>query len=348
MTASYTQHMEEAQERNLAYVTDKKPGYTRKKSGKGFVYFDLKGKRITDRAAVLRIQKLRIPPAWQRVWICADARGHLQATGFDAKGRKQYRYHPDWIHAKQEKKFEKMADFAAALPTIRKRVQKDMELSALTREKVLATVVYLLEKTYIRIGNEEYKKENGSYGLTTIHNRHAKVKGNTVTFSFKGKSGVYHHVRITSKKAARVIARCQELPGQELFCYKNKDGVYSDVTSEDVNTYLKEITGQEITAKDFRTWGGTNLAAKLLDEIGCDERITEVKKNTVSVVKEVAKRLRNRPATCRKYYIHPSIIEAYEKGNSISTLNKTKFRTNRLLDEYENKVLYLLRQYPSA
>lgn len=327
---------------HLRYVTDKKPGFTRKKENDEFSYFNTEGRKITDEDVIERIDHLAIPPAWKQVWICPSENGHLQATGYDDKGRKQYRYHPEWNKLSQEQKFDRMLVFAQKLPDIRKRIRRDMALPRLTREKVLSTIVWLLEKTYIRIGNEEYKKENHSYGLTTIKNNQAMVKGNTVKFSFKGKSGVYHDVRITSKRVARVVRRCQELPGQELFCYRDENGEYRDVTSDEVNAYLKEITGEEITAKDFRTWGGTNLAAKLFDEVGCVETQTELKKNTVEVVKRVAAELRNRPATCRKYYIHPCIVEAYTEGKILSTITR-RSKLVEELDEYENCVLQLLQ-----
>ncbi len=331
----------------LRFSSDQKPGFTRKVVGEHFEYFNLSGEKITDEKVIERINKLVIPPAYKNVWICPYANGYLQATGHDDRGRKQYRYHPQWIEAMQEEKFSHLLQFAHLLPKIRRRVNHDLKLRGMPKEKVMATVVWLLENTLIRIGNEEYEKENKSYGLTTLKNRHVKFtrKHNTL-FEFKGKSGVYHSVSIYSKKVAAIVRKCKELPGQDLFEYKDEDGEIKNISSYEVNEYLKEITGAETTAKDFRTWGGTVMAATNFDNCGiCDEENIS-KKNIVETVKKVSGHLRNRPATCKKYYIHPSIISAYEDGKIISNieqmLKKKKYEKIRGLDECENKVVALL------
>ena len=332
---------------NLRYSNDKKPGFTRKIIGDKFVYFDLDGKKITDQDTIDRINKLVIPPAYKNVWISPYKNGHIQAVGYDKRGRKQYRYHPLWIKTSQEEKFTQIMDFAKELPKIRGKVRRDLEDTRITREKVLATVVWLLENTLIRIGNEEYEEENNSYGLTTLKNRHAKVSStHKILFQFKGKSGVYHKVSIKNKKVASVIRRCKEIPGQDLFQYFDEEGQIESIDSYDVNEYLKSITEKDITAKDFRTWGGTVLAATAFNKLGITEEDESVKQNVSDTVKEVASFLRNRPATCRKYYIHPAVIEAYSKGHVISNLEdmpkKNRYRSIEGLDQQENKVLALL------
>ena len=332
---------------NLRYSNDKRPGYTRKITGDKFVYFNTDGKKITDEATIERINKLVIPPAYKNIWICPYANGHIQATGYDKRGRKQYRYHPLWIKMSQGEKFTQIMNFAKMLPVIRNKVRYDMEKTGMPREKVLATVVWLLENTLIRIGNEEYEEENNSYGLTTLKNRHAKVNtSDKVVFQFKGKSGVYHKVSIKNKKIAKVIRRCKEIPGQDLFQYFDDNRELQVIDSYDVNEYLKEITGEDITAKDFRTWGGTILAATSLNKIGITKEEQIIKQNIIDSVKEVASFLRNRPATCRKYYIHPAVIESYSKGYIISNMEdlpkKKRFRSVNGLDNRENNVLALL------
>lgn len=334
---------------NLRYSTDKNPGYTRKVTGKKFQYFDLDGKPIKDEKTIERINKLVIPPAYKNVWICPYSNGHLQATGYDARGRKQYRYHPSWIEISQQEKFEHLIDFARQLPKIRRKIKKDIALPRVPREKILASIIWLLENTLIRVGNEEYEKKNNSYGLTTLKNKHADVKNdNKIVFHFKGKSGVYHKVDIQNKKVASIIRRCKELPGQDLFEYLDDKGTIQSISSHDVNEYLKKITNSDITAKDFRTWGGTILAATVLDETGLgeDEKIT--KKSITEAVKKVAGHLRNKPNTCRRYYIHPSVIDAYSAGYVLSNLDdkiKSKKPKNiQGLDYCENKVLAMLEQ----
>src|ERR1051326_5441570 len=252
---------EAAKEAGLRYVSDEGPGYTRKPRGKHFEYFDTEGKPIRDEQRLLRIKRLAIPPAWADVWICPSANGHIQATGRAARGRKQYRYHERWREVRDENKFERLAQFAKALPDMRRRVAQDLKVTGLPRRKVLATIVRLLERTFIRIGNEEYARENKSFGLTTLKNRHVKVKGARARFRFRGKSGRQHEVDLTDPRIARIISKCQDLPGQDLFQYVENNGDVRDIASQDVNNYLREITGEDFTAKDFRTWAGTVLAA---------------------------------------------------------------------------------------
>lgn len=298
----------------LRYVTDTMPGITRHKRGAGFVYFDTDGKVLKTEAQLKRIRSLVIPPAWQDVWICPFENGHLQATGKDSKGRKQYRYHADWNRIRNETKFTKMILFAEKLPLIRDRLKKDLSLSGMVREKVLACIVQIMEQTMIRIGNDEYAEENNSFGLTTIQNKHAQVQGRRARFRFKGKSGKFHDVEIEDKRLAQIIRKCQDLPGQKLFGYEAEDGSYVDVSSNDVNDYLKEITSENITAKDFRTWGGTVEAAKTLQKMGPHQTKKELKEFILKTVQRTAERLRNTPNVCKKYYIHPCVFEAFENG----------------------------------
>ena len=281
------------------------------------------------------------------------ANGHIQAIGYDSKGRKQYRYNVEWNKLSQHQKFNGLLEFAVALPKIRDQVRKDMSLPGMPREKVVATVVWLLEKTLIRIGNEEYVKENKSYGLTTLKNRHVDiVDGHTIKFEFKGKSGVYHKVSIRNKKVAKIVRRCQEIPGQELFIYIDDNGERHSINSEDVNQYLHTITGMDVTAKDFRTWGGTTIAARILSEQGSCQDEAEIKKRIVDTVKTVASYLRNKPATCRKYYIHPVVLNAFQKGYVLSTVEKhpqfKKLDPIDRLEEIENKVIGLLSIFAMA
>ena len=318
---------------NLRYSDDRKPGYTRKIINDKFVYFNTDGKRITDQATIDRINKLVIPPAYKNVWIAPYANGHIQATGYDGRGRKQYRYHPLWIKMSQGEKFSHIMDFARHLPKIRNKVRYDMEESKITREIVLATIVWLLENTLIRIGNEEYAEDNNSFGLTTLEHRHTRVNStDKVVFQFKGKSGVYHKVSIRNKKVARILRRVKDLPGQDLFQYFDENGEIQTIDSYDVNEYLKLITGEEITAKDFRTWGGTILAAMGFNKKGVVKEKEIIKQNIVDTVTEVASFLRNRPATTRKYYIHPAVIESYEKGYVISNMEELPKKKRRYHD----------------
>jgi DNA topoisomerase I len=310
-----------AEEAGLRYVSDDRPGYRRRRKGNNFEYLDTEGKPIHDEQRLLRIKRLAIPPAWTDVWICPSPNGHIQATGRDARGRKQYRYHDRWRELRDENKFGRLADFAKALPNIRRRVAQDLRLTGLPRQKVLATIVRLLEQTFMRIGNEEYARENKSFGLTTMRDRHVTVKGAQLRFRFRGKSGRQHEVDVTDRRIAKIVSKCQDLPGQELFQYVN-DGEVRDVTSQDVNDYLREVSGENFTAKDFRTWGGTVLAAIALNAQDKFKSQKQAKANAKSALCAVAKLLGNTPAICRKCYVHPKVIEAYLSGVSIADLTR--------------------------
>ena len=310
-----------AEQAGLQYVSDQRPSYGRRAKGKHFQYFDTEGKLIRDEQRLLRIKRLAIPPAWTNVWICPSPNGHVQATGRDARGRKQYRYHERWREVRDENKFERLAQFAKALPDIRRRVARDFELPGLPRRKVLATIVRLLERTFIRIGNEEYARENKSFGLTTLKNRHVKVRGAEVRFRFRGKSKRPHEVDVTDRRVAKVIAKCQDLPGQDLFQYVDEDGEVQDITSQDVNEYLRQIAGEDFTAKDFRTWGGTVLAAMALSTQEDFQTKKQAKSNIKTAICAVAELLGNTPAVCRKCYVHPVIVEAYLNQTRIAGLN---------------------------
>lgn len=303
-----------AEEAGLRYVDDTMPGLTRRKSGTGFAYRDARGQPVRDAKTLARIRALAIPPAYTDVWICPRANGHIQATGRDAKGRKQYRYHPDFRAARDLTKFEHVMAFADALPAIRARVDADMGKRDLPREKVLATVVHLLETTLIRVGNDDYARTNKSFGLTTLRDRHARIAGSALTFRFKGKSGKTWDLGLKDRRVARIVKACQDLPGQELFQYRDADGTVRDVTSADVNAYLREITGQDITAKDFRTWAGTVLAALALQEFEAFDSEAKAKKNLRAAIEGVAARLGNTPTICRKCYIHPQVLDCYLEG----------------------------------
>jgi DNA topoisomerase-1 len=311
-----------AVEVGLRYVRETSVGITRRRVGKGWRFLDATGLTIRDEEVLKRIRSLVIPPAWARVWICPSPTGHLQAIGYDQRGRKQYRYHPTYSQVRNQTKFGRLTAFARLLPQIRERVQADISKGGLPREKVLATLVRLLETTYIRIGNGVYAKQNRSFGLTTLQNRHVEVEGAVIRFSFRGKSGQDHEIELHDRRLARVIRNCQDLPGCELFQYLDTEGEQRSVHSEDVNGYIREAAGREFTAKDFRTWGGTVLAMQKLAEMGAPANETEAKRNLVAMVKDVAESLGNRPATCRKYYIHPVLFEAYSDGR-LTALVKT-------------------------
>lgn len=304
----------------LRYVNDGAPGITRQRDGEAFRYLTPHGAVIDDAATLARIKSLAIPPAWTDVWICKLDNGHLQATGRDAKRRKQYRYHPRWRSLRDEVKYERMINFGKVLPDIRRRVDDALRKPGLPREKVLATIVHLLQATMMRIGNEEYARTNQSFGLTTLRARHVRVDGKAVQFRFRGKSGVFHDVTIEDKRLARIIARIRELPGQELFQYLDDDGERHAIGSADVNDYLREITGEDYTAKDFRTWSGTVLAALALREFEQFDSETQAKKNIVRAIETVAERLGNTPSICRKCYVHPAVIEAYLDGTILDAL----------------------------
>ena len=317
-----TDPVDSARAAGLRYVNDSGPGLTRKRSGKGYAYFDADGKKVRDGATLKRIKALVIPPAWSDVWIAPHPEGHIQATGRDAKGRKQYRYHPRWRCVRDETKYGRMMAFGQTLPRIRTRVEADLNRPGLPREKVLATVVRLLETTLIRVGNEEYARVNRSFGLTTMLDRHVDVSKKAVRFGFRGKSGVHHTIDLNDCRLARVVKRCRDLPGQELFQYLDDDGVTHAVDSADVNDYLRAITGADFTAKDFRTWAGTVLAALALREFEAFDTQTQAKKNVVRAIEAVAERLGNTPTVCRKCYVHPEIIDAYLDGSMLETLKQ--------------------------
>lgn len=314
--------LEDVRSAGLRHVSDHEPGLHRRKQGTGFTYIKDDGTVCRDAAALERIRSLAIPPAWTDVWICERANGHIQATGRDAKGRKQYRYHPDFREVRDSTKYEHMIDFARALPAIRAKVAADMARPGLARRKVLATVVHLLETTHIRVGNEDYAKENHSYGLTTLRNPHVKVNGTELRFNFKGKGGKVWRLQIKDRRVAKVIRACQDLPGQQLFQYYDEAGDVQDVTSSDVNDYLREITGKEITAKDFRTWAGTLLAAAALREFEATDSDAKTKKMVKAAIEQVAARLGNTVTICRKCYVHPEIISAYLTGTLAEALQK--------------------------
>jgi DNA topoisomerase-1 len=332
-----------ARDAGLRYITDAQPGFSRRRSGKGFRYLTPDGATLRDPEALKRIRSLVIPPAWRDVWIAASANAHLQVTGRDARGRKQSRYHPRWRATRDETKFQRMLQFAEALPGIRERVDHDLRLQGLPREKILATIVCLLETTLIRVGNEEYARENKSYGLTTMRTRHVEVEGSAITFSFQGKSKVHHTVNLHDPRLAGIVRRCADLPGYELFQYVDADGERHSVDSADVNEYLREITGEHYTAKDFRTWAGSVLACCKLQVLAPFTTETEAKKNVVQAIAQVAAKLGNTASVCRKCYVHPEVLHAYFEGR-IAGL-KTKGHTSRqlqALEEDERKLVALL------
>ena len=309
----------------LRYVTDQRPGIRRLKSGKGFRYVGANGQVIRRKEILSRIRTLAIPPAWTDVWICPDPRGHLQATGRDAKRRKQYRYHSDWRATRDETKFDRMQSFARALPILRRRTRADLARPGLPREKVLATLVQLLERSLIRIGNEEYARQNESFGLTTLRNKHVRVSGGTVHFQFRGKSGKHHTIDVNDWHLAHVVKQCRDLPGHELFQYLDANGKRQRVGSGDLNTYLREVTGEEFTSKDFRTWWGSVLAITALRELQPGRNKTQSEKNVLLAVEAVAGLLGNTPTVCRKSYVHPGIVDAYRDGTmAVVASRKTK------------------------
>ncbi|PQV63038.1 DNA topoisomerase-1 [Abditibacterium utsteinense] len=340
--------VESARLAGLRYVSDDDSGIGRKKSGKGFSYIGLGGKTIKDRKVIERINALAIPPAYKNVWICALENGHIQATGFDERNRKQYRYHPKWREVRDETKFARTIAFAHALPKIRARTEPDLAKKGAPREKVLAAVVQLLEKTAIRVGNEEYARQNGSYGLTTMRNQHAQIKGGKVHFHFKGKSGKWHDIDLKDRKLASVIKKLGDLPGQSLFQYLDEEGQTHHIESSDVNAYLQEIAGEEFTAKDFRTWAGTVSASLALAEFEKFETTEAAQANIVAAVKSVSQHLGNTPAVCRKSYIHPAVLEAYLDGSMLESLKQKAEETLEQemssLKPEEAAVLGLLQQ----
>lgn len=312
-----------AAQAGLRYVSDSAPGIARVAARDGFRYVDADGAPVDDAATLARIRSLAIPPAWTDVWICSAANGHIQATGRDAKRRKQYRYHPRWRSVRDEAKYERMLSFGRALPAIRRQVDAALRQPGLPRDKVLATIVYLLQATMMRIGNEEYARQNKSFGLTTLRDRHVRIDGSEVEFRFRGKSGVSHAVRVGDPRLARIIRRVRDLPGQELFQYVDDDGQQRTVGSADVNDYLRELTGEDYTAKDFRTWSGTVLAALALSEYEKFDSEAQARKNIVRAIEAVAERLGNTPSICRKCYVHPGVLDAYLDGTMLDALRQS-------------------------
>jgi len=335
-----------AQSAGLRYVSDASPGISRRRAGKGFSYAGPDGRPVRDPATVARIRALAIPPAYTDVWICPDPNGHIQATGRDARGRKQYRYHPRWRAVRDETKFGRMLAFSEVLPEIRRRADQDLRRAGLPREKVLAAVVRLLECTGIRVGNDEYARTNESFGLTTLRDEHVEVDGSTMSFAFRGKSGKDHTVELSDRRLARIVSRCQALPGEELFQYVDGAGEQQTLGSGDVNEYLKSITGQEFTAKDFRTWNGTILAVAALRELGPAASEREARAAIIKAIDRVAQQLNNTRAVCRKYYVHPTVFETYAAGTMIEALanGETSAATEHALSAEEEAIVRLLRR----
>lgn len=339
---------QEVKDADLRYINDTTPGFTRERKNDSFIYKDIDGKIISSETVLSRIKDLVIPPAWEHVWICPFPSGYLQATGTDEKGRKQYIYHKEWKKISQENKFDRMIFFGEVLPKIRTKVREDIDQEELSQEKILATVVWLLEHTLIRIGNDEYAKENNSFGLTTLRMRHVKVRGKEVTFEFRGKSGIEHTVSISHPKIAKIIKECIELPGYEIFQYLDGTGEKHTIDSSLVNNYLKAITSDNTSAKEFRTWGGTVLSAETLFAIGPASTETEMKKNISTAIKKVSQHLRNTATVCRTYYVHPVILSTYKNNilvphfahafanfdSSKTQLRRAEYATLSLLQKY--------------
>ncbi|MDQ6733898.1 MAG: DNA topoisomerase IB [Nitrospirota bacterium] len=343
-----TDSLQSAKSAGLRYMTDTSPGIRRKKNGTGMMYLDSDGLVIRDAEVLGRIKSLAIPPAWRDVWICPTAHGHVQATGLDAKGRKQYRYHARWREVRDETKYDRMLVFGRVLPKLRRRVERDLARAGLPRAKILAAIVRLLETTLIRVGNEEYARQNDSFGLTTMRDRHVDVSGDTLRFEFRGKSGIAHAIDLTDRRLAKIVKQSQDLPGYELFQYIDEQGTRRSIDASDVNAYLKEIAGVECTAKDFRTWAGTVLAARALQEFQTFDSQAQAKRNVVQAIESVAKRLGNTKAVCRKCYIHPAVINHYMDGSLLQTLThrvkKELARSLHGLPAEEAAVLALLQQ----
>lgn len=308
------EHRESAHRAGLVYVTDAFQGIRRRRVGTGWSFYAPDGTLVTNRAERRRILSLAIPPAWTDVWICPDPAGHIQVTARDARGRKQYRYHPAYRATRDQSKFNRILTFSERLPAIRERVERDLGAPDLTRRQILATVVRLLDRTLVRVGNDEYARANRSFGLTTLRGRHVRVTGDELRFSFRGKSGVQHTITLNDRRLARIIQRCQDLPGQELFQYLDAEGVRQTVSSGDVNDYLRELAGPGITAKDFRTWAGTMLAARELRGAGVAASARDAERRILAAIDAVAARLGNTRAVCRQYYVHPGVLQAYRGG----------------------------------
>jgi DNA topoisomerase-1 len=329
-------------------VSDADPGIRRKSVGRGFQYLDPRGRRVTAPKKIRWFQSLAIPPAWKRVWICPSQHGHLQAIGWDQRGRKQYRYHPLYRSARDQNKFDRIVDFARVLPKIRRRVRADLANSEMSKRKVIAAVIRLLESTAIRVGNPEYERQNGSFGLTTLRNHHVKVESGTLRFRFPAKSGQLVDATLNDSRLARIVRNCQHLPGQHLFTYLDEQGGSCKVSSEDVNEYIREASAEEFTAKDFRTWKGTVEMAAALAEIGPASSETEAKRNVVAALKSTAGKLGNRPATCRAYYVHPAVIDAYLDGSFFDVVSRKDDSKHRALPAEERAALRLIQAGKSS
>lgn len=329
-----------AKSKGLRYANPNEAGYRRQPRGGGFVYLDPRGKTVTSARLKERFRKLVIPPAWREVWICPHANGHLQVTGIDARGRKQYRYHEEWTRTRNEDKFKRLVEFGRVLPRIRARVERDLRKRSLSRAQVLAAVVKTMEQTGLRVGNDVYTRENGSYGLTTVRNRHVEIKGPRARFYFKGKSGVQRDVSLNDARLCRIIRNCRELPGAELFGYRDENGRAVDIDSKDVNDYLKEISGMDISAKDFRTWAGTLRALEILRDLPPPPRDTQTarRRREVDVIKQVAAHLGNTVSVCRKYYVDPRVFDGDRRG----LLTKLEKRNARGLRACESQLIKLL------
>lgn len=341
----HTDSIRSARAAKLRYVSDTMPGIRRIPAGKGFRYIGPAGKALRRPDVLRRIRALAIPPAWTDVWVCPRSNGHLQASGRDAKGRKQYRYHPRWRLVRDESKYDRLLAFGSTLPRIRGRIRRDLGRPGLPRQKVLATVVRLLESTLIRVGNEEYARENGSFGLTTMRHRHVDVCRGTLHFEFHGKSGIRHVIDVHDRRLARIVRQCQDLPGQELFKYVDHDGKRHKISSDDVNEYLREVSGREFTAKDFRTWAGTVLAARALREFAAFDSEHQAKHNVVRAIDTVARRLGNTRAVCRKCYVHPALIDTYLDGClHAQPANGGSKQTSSRISHEEASVLRFMRQ----
>jgi DNA topoisomerase-1 len=337
-----------AQIAGLRYTTDEQPGIRRRRSGRGFTYVDRGGLTVRDSGELRRIKRLAIPPAWTDVWISPSPLGHIQATGRDARGRKQYRYHERWREVRDEAKYGRLADFAKALPRIRERVDADLARPGIPRERVLATAIRILEETFMRVGNVEYARANGSFGLTTLRAKHVDVRGERIVFRFRGKSGKDHEVDVRDRRLARVVARLEQLPGQELFRYLDDDGELRTIGSDDVNDYLREVSQEELSAKDFRTWAGTVLAARALAELGPARNERVARTRVVQAIDVVAARLGNTRAVCRKCYVHPAVLDAYASGDLPAALRRPeRTRKGHGLSTHESAVAAMLMRATS-
>ncbi|MCC9138004.1 DNA topoisomerase IB [Pontibacter silvestris] len=342
----YADPSKSAEWAGLRYTSDSSPGYTRKKAGKVFYYVDKKGERISDEKTLERIKALVIPPAWTDVWICKSPKGHLQATGRDDKGRKQYLYHPEWQQARSLTKFGRMISFGKHLPQLRERIQQDITSRSLDRRKVTAVVLSIMDNALIRVGNRTYAKENKSYGLTTLRDKHVKIEGSKIKFTFKGKKGVEHEIDLKDRRLARLVKKCKDIPGYDLFQYYDEEGQRHTLESGDVNDYLREVTEEDFSAKDFRTWGGTVRMVECLENVLDEDPELNKEKSIKKAVKEVAKGLGNTPSVCSKYYIHPEVVNLFREDRLIEYLERHNATTSQSghLTATEELVLKMLER----